>query len=148
MNDTTQRLGRRRRLALGIFILATAACGGGGSSTPATPSTPAPTPAATASPVAGDPSTTITITSAGVSPKQIQVAVGGRVTFINNDTAFHEMSSDPHPIHTDCPEINQVGALGPGTTRQTAAFTRARTCGFHDHGQENNTSLQGQIVVR
>jgi hypothetical protein len=74
--------------------------------------------------------------------------VGGRVTFVNNDTAFHEMSSDPHPIHTDCPEINQVGALGPGTTRQTAAFTRARTCGFHDHGQENNRSLQGSIVIR
>jgi plastocyanin len=83
-----------------------------------------------------------------VAPKEITVAVGARVTFVNNDNAFHEMSSDPHPIHTDCPEINSVGALGPGTSRQTAAFTRARTCGFHDHGQENNTSLQGRIVVR
>jgi plastocyanin len=146
MNDTTQ-LGRVRRLALGTLIVAAASCGGGGS-TPAAPSTPAPTPAATASPVTGDANTTITITSAGVSPKEVTVAVGGRVTFINNDTAFHEMDSDPHPIHTDCPEINQVGALSPGTTRQTAAFTRARTCGFHDHGQENNRSLQGQIVVR
>lgn len=139
------RLRRGRRFALGALLLAVAACGGGGGgSAPNTPSTPVPT----ASPVAADPGTTITITSAGVSPKEIQVAVGGRVTFINNDTAFHEMSSDPHPIHTDCPEINQVGALGPGTTRQTAAFTRARTCGFHDHGQASNQSLQGQIVIR
>lgn len=126
-------------------MLAAVACGGGGGGgTPSAPSTPVPT----ASPVAADPNTTITITSAGVSPKEVQVAVGGRVTFVNNDNAFHEMASDPHPIHTDCPEINQVGAIGPGTTRQTAAFTRARTCGFHDHGQENNRSLQGQIVVR
>jgi plastocyanin len=146
MTFIDDRLRRGRRFALGALLLAAAACGGGGSS-PSTPSTPS-TPAPTASPVAADPSTTITITSAGVSPKQIQVAVGGRVTFVNNDTAFHEMASDPHPIHTDCPEINQVGALGPGTSRQTAAFTRARTCGFHDHGQENNTSLQGQIVIR
>ena len=128
-------------------MLAAVACGGGGGGSPSTP-TSTPTPPAPASPVATDPATTITITAAGVSPKEIQVAVGGRVTFVNNDSAFHEMSSDPHPIHTDCPEINSVGALGPGTTRQTAAFTRARTCGFHDHGQENNTALQGRIVVR
>jgi plastocyanin len=147
MTFIDDRLRRGRRFALGALLLAAAACGGGGGSSPSTPSTPS-TPAPTASPVAADPSTTITITSAGVSPKQIQVAVGGRVTFVNNDTAFHEMASDPHPIHTDCPEINQVGALSPGTSRQTAAFTRARTCGFHDHGQENNTSLQGQIVIR
>jgi plastocyanin len=145
MNDTTQRLGRGRRLALGALLLAAAACGGGGGS-PATPSTPAPTPAPTATPVAGE--VTITITSAGANPKEVTVPVGGRVTFINNDSAFHEMDSDPHPIHTDCPEINQVGALGPGTSRQTAAFTRARTCGYHDHGQENNRSLQGVIVIR
>ena len=139
------RLRRGRRCALGALLLAAVACGGGGGgSAPNTPSTPVPTP----NPVVADPNTTITITSAGVSPKQVTVAVGGRVTFVNNDTAFHEMSSDPHPIHTDCPEINSVGALSPGTTRQTAAFTRARTCGFHDHGQENNTSLQGQIVIR
>ena len=136
---------RARCVALVTLMLAAAACGGGGGGgTPSAPSTPVPT----ASPVAADPNTTITITSAGVSPKEITVAVGGRVTFVNNDTAFHEMDSDPHPIHTDCPEINQVGALGPGTSRQTAPFTRARTCGFHDHGQANNTSLQGQIVIR
>jgi plastocyanin len=142
-----RRLGRGRRFALGALLVAAAACGGGGGgTTPNTPTTPTtPTPAPTGSPAAA---VTITITSAGVSPSQVEVPVGGRVTFVNNDSAFHEMSSDPHPIHTDCPEINSVGALGPGTTRQTAAFTRARTCGFHDHGQENNTSLQGQIVIR
>jgi plastocyanin len=147
MIDTTQRLGRGRRLALGALILAAAACGGGGGS-PSAPSTPTTTttPAPAASPVAGE--VTITITSAGANPKEVTIAVGGRVTFINNDTAFHEMDSDPHPIHTDCPEINQVGALSPGTSRQTAAFTRARTCGYHDHGQENNRSLQGLIVIR
>jgi plastocyanin len=145
MIDIGEGLPRGRRFALAALLLAAAACGGGGGSTPAAPTTPTTTPAPTASPVAG---VTITITSAGVSPKQVEVPVGGRVTFVNNDSTFHEMASDPHPIHTDCPEINQVGALSPGTSRQTAAFTRARTCGFHDHGQENNTSLQGQIVIR
>ena len=34
--------------------------------------------------------------------------------FVNNDSRSHEMFSDPHPEHTDCPEINQVGFLSPG----------------------------------
>jgi plastocyanin len=144
MTDPEDRRRRDRKLALASLMLAAVACGGGGGGSPVTPSSPQ----APASPVASDPATTVTITSSGVSPKEIQVAVGGRVTFVNNDNAFHEMTSDPHPIHTDCPEINSVGALGPGTTRQTAAFTRASTCGFHDHGQDTNTALQGRIVVR
>ena len=139
---------RRRTLTLGTLLLA-AACGGGGggSTTPTTP-TPTPTPTTSSSPSTGDPATTITITSAGVSPKQIQVAVGGRITFVNQDNQFHEMASDPHPIHTDCPEINEVGAIGPGTSRQTGVFTRAMTCGYHDHGQDTNAALQGRIVIR
>jgi plastocyanin len=127
------------------LLLAAVACGGGGgggTTSPSTPSTPS-SPAATI-----DPATTIMITSAGVDPKEIQVAVGRRVTFMNHDNASHEMSSDPHPLHTDCPEINSVGALGPGGIGQTAPFTRAATCGYHDHGQDTNTALQGRIVVR
>jgi hypothetical protein len=67
---------------------------------------------------------------------------------VNNDGAFHEMASDPHPVHTDCPPINQVGALAPGRTGVTGPLTVARTCGFHDHGQPTNAALQGTIVIR
>src|SRR5436190_21989104 len=77
--------------------------------------------------------TTITITSNGVSPANIQVAVGSRVKFVNNDTRSHNMTSDPHPDHTDCPDINQVGFLTPGQQRETGNLNTARTCGFHDH---------------
>jgi plastocyanin len=83
-----------------------------------------------------------------VSPRQVEIPVGGRVTFVNNDTSFHEMASDPHPIHTDCPPMNEVGALAPGRSGQTGAFPTARTCGFHDHGQSSNQALQGTIVIR
>jgi plastocyanin len=114
-------------------------CGGGGSS-PSTP-TPTPTPPPTAD-------VTITITSAGVDKKQVEIPVGGRVAFVNNDASSHEMSSDPHPTHTNCPPLNQVGALAPGRTGTTGAFTTAGTCGFHDHGQPGNANLQGSIVVR
>jgi hypothetical protein len=91
---------------------------------------------------------TITIGSNGaVSPKQIIIAIGQSVTFVNNHVQNHEMDSDPHPIHTDCPEIN-VGFLAPGQIRTTSAITRVVSCGYHDHLDPFNSSLMGTIVVR
>ena len=39
----------------------------------------------------------------GVSPKNLVVGPGTQVTFVNNDSRNHEMTSDPHPEHTECP---------------------------------------------
>ena len=57
---------------------------------------------------------TITITATGVSPTSVTINAGGRITWINNDTVPHQPSSDPHPVHTDCPGLN-VSALEPRT---------------------------------
>ena len=92
--------------------------------------------------------TTITITSNGVSPANIQVAVGSRVKFVNNDTRSHNMTSDPHPDHTDCPDINQVGFLTPGQQRETGNLNTARTCGFHDHDDSANAKLKGSVKIQ
>lgn len=91
---------------------------------------------------------TITITSAGVNPRNIEIAVGTRVMFVNNDSRAHNMTSDPHPDHTQCPDINQVGFLAPGQSRETGNFVVARTCGFHDHDNPGQASLTGQITIR
>ena len=130
----------RSRWMAATLVVSVSACGGSSSSgngPTAPPSTGTP-----------PPGPTVTITASGVSPKQIEIAVGGRVTFTNNDSVPHEMHSDPHPDHVDCPPINEVSALTPGQFRQTGVFTTARTCGYHDHGQFENTSLQGTIVIR
>ena len=70
-----------------------------------------------------------------------------RVVFTNDDTVAHEMSSDPHPTHTDCPQINQVGFLRPGETRETGNFVRPEECGYHDHINPTNATLTGTITV-
>ena len=120
-------------LLLTTAILATACSrsNGGGSTSPVAPAGPL----------------TFTITSAGITPKTLTVGAGSQVTFVNNDGVFHEMFSDPHPEHMDCPEINQVGYLSPGQARQTGNLNTIRTCGFHDHNQPLNTFLQGSIVI-
>ena len=97
----------------------------------------------------GTPTTTITITSAGVSPKSITVARGTQVTFVNSDSRPHDMASDPHPTHGSCPEIeNGVGFMTAGQTKQTGNLNTARTCSYHDHNRDTDTSLQGTIVIQ
>lgn len=123
------------RIPAAALCLVLAACGGGngGSGTGPTPPT---------NPF------TFTITSSGVSPKEFTVSPGTRVLFVNNDTRRHDMSSDPHPEHSDCPEINAVSVLNPGQSRETANLNTVRTCGFHDHDLPDNNSLKGRIVIR
>ena len=130
-------------------VVAAVSCGGGGGRSSSTPSSPSPTPTPTPTPTpAPSTGTTITITSAGVSPSSVTVSTGSRVTFVNNDSGVHDMSSDPHPSHTDCPEINQVGFLTAGQSRQTGNLNTARTCGFHDHNRPTDASLLGTIVIQ
>jgi plastocyanin len=93
-------------------------------------------------------STTITIANNAVCPQNITVPRGTQVTFVNNDTVTHEMNSDPHPEHTDCPEINAVGNLVPGQSRQTSNLVVAKKCGFHDHNMFQVKSLQGSITIQ
>lgn len=119
-----------------IRVKAVNACGTSSASNQATVTTTSPTPAV------------ITITSSGVSPKNLTVSPGTQVTFVNNDQTSHDMTSNPHPEHTDCPEINQVGFLGPGQRRQTGNLNSVRTCGYHDHANAFNTAMQGTITIR
>ena len=83
-----------------------------------------------------------------MSPRTLTVAVGTRVTFVNNDSRVHEMDSNPHPEHSDCPEINQVGFITAGQTKLTGNLNTRRTCGYHDHNRDSDTSLQGSIVIQ
>jgi plastocyanin len=119
------------------------ACGGG-----STPSSPSPADSGSSGGGGTSGGTTFTITSSGVSPKTITIAAGTQVTFLNSDNTVHDMDSDPHPAHTDCPEINNVGFLTPGQSKQTNPMRTVRTCGFHDHNQPSNSSLMGTIVVQ
>jgi len=92
--------------------------------------------------------TTITITSSGVSPNDITVTAGSRVTFVNNDSRNHEMNSDPHPTHGDCPPIDDIGFITPGQSKLTGNLTTVRTCSYHDHNDPDNANLKGRIRVQ
>jgi plastocyanin len=131
-----------RRTLVIAGMAALAACGSDGGGSPTQPgggggSGPGPSGA------------TITIGANGtISPMQVTVSVGQSVTLTNSDSRAHEIASDPHPTHGNCPAINALGSTAAGQTKLTNAFTTAGTCGYHDHNDPSNASLQGTITVR
>ena len=129
---------RAHLLIAAVFAGALAGCGKSSSAT-------SPTPAACNAPAT---STTITISNNAVCPQNITVARGTQVMFVNQDSVAHEMFSDPHPEHTDCPELNAVGHLEPTQSRLSSNLNVARQCGFHDHQRPDVAGLKGRITIQ
>lgn len=126
------------KFIVALALATAAACGG--SSSPTSPGTGGGSPGASGA--------TITIANGRVTPSNVTITAGQSVTFVNSDNRTHNVSSDQHPAHTDCPAINAVGNLNTGQTRLTNALTTVRTCGFHDHDEPDNALLKGTITIQ
>jgi hypothetical protein len=125
--------------AVGCVVALVIACGGGSSSSATGPTggcTPSTTP------------NTLTIQNNTICPQALTVARGTQVAIVNSDSRTHEMDSDPHPEHTDCPELNQIGFLSPGQSRQSGNLNTARRCGMHDHTSPDTASLKVTITIQ
>lgn len=117
-----------------------AACGSSSTATSPTPTTSSCTPSSSPN--------TFVIQNNQVCPQTMTIARGSQVTILNSDTQTHEMDSDPHPEHTDCPELNQIDFLNPGQSRLSGNLNTARKCGFHDHNNPSNAALKGTITIQ
>ena len=119
--------------------------------------TSSPPPAPSVTPAVSDPGpppaipttdgATLTLTAAGISPKQVRVYEGSRVTFVNNDARVHDMRSDPLHLQTDCPELNAIGTLVTGESRASDPLEHLRVCGFHDHVNDGDARFYGVVFV-
>lgn len=84
----------------------------------------------------------VSITDAGFSPKNITVKVGDSISWTNDDSANHTVSSDPHPAHTLYPFLN-LGMIKPAETK-SVVLEKAGKYTYHDHLNPSNT---GSITV-
>jgi hypothetical protein len=126
-----------RGAAATIALAAAFSCDGGSSSTgPSGSCTPSSNP------------NTLVIMNNTICPQSITVARGSQLTITNQDNSAHEMNSDPHPEHTDCPELNQIGHLEPGQTRSSGNLNTARQCGMHDHVNPDRAALKATIAIQ
>jgi len=92
---------------------------------------------------------TVSISASGVSPVQL-IGNGSRVyvKFVNQDTQRHEIRSNPHPAHTDCPEIGDLSILPGQDLTLGSTFNSRRTCGYHDETRPDDVRFQGTIDIR
>ena len=91
---------------------------------------------------------TITIANGAVNPGSVTISVGQSVRFVNSDGRSHDMNSDPHPSHTNCPSMANIGNVAAGQTKDSFGFSAAGSCGFHDHNDPDNNSLKGRITIQ
>jgi hypothetical protein len=89
----------------------------------------------------------VTISSSGVHPNGVETAVGTSVMFVNDDIHPHDIKGGPDPLRPDCREIDSVGFLTPGQSRQTAPFPEARLCEYHDH-YYHSPLFNGRILIQ
>src|SRR4051812_34296508 len=103
-----------------LFVAAVAISCGGGNSSSTSPSGGC-TPSSNAN--------TLVIMNGAICPQALTVARGSQLTIVNSDSRSRNMASDPHPEHTDCPELNQIGFLNTGQSRASGNLNTVRRCG-------------------
>jgi transcriptional regulator of nitric oxide reductase len=91
---------------------------------------------------------TLVIMNNAICPQALTVTRGSQLIITNQDARTHDMASDPHPEHTDCTEINQIGTLNTGQTRSSGNLNTARRCGIHDHLNPDNAALKATITIQ
>lgn len=74
---------------------------------------------------------TITYTDSGFSLSSNTVMSGAKVRIVNNSKKEIKLASNPHPVHTDNPELN-VGDIEAGDSK-TFTLTTKGMWGFHNH---------------
>ena|SRR5882672_1550963 len=136
-----------RRIAIGGALaggMALVVACGGSSSSPGTTTTSSPSAGCTPSSSAN----TLVIQNNSICPQALTVTRGTQITVLNSDSRAHEMDSDPHPEHTDCPELNQIGHLEPMQSRQSGNLNTPRKCGMHDHTLPDAAALKATITIQ
>ncbi len=86
--------------------------------------------------------TVITYDGKGFSPSTLTAHSGDTITLKNTSSGQVQFDSDPHPIHTNDPELN-VGEVSPGQSATFKVITKG-THGYHNHLNPGQT---GTIVV-
>jgi plastocyanin len=123
-------------LAVAAVMLIAAACGGSSSSTP---TTAAPTGGGTAA---------VAISNFAFTPQKITVKVGDTVTWTNNDSVPHTVTSATS-LDTSATTTSEFdsGQFGPGQTF-SFTFTKAGTFFYVCTIHRSQPAMHGEVIVQ
>jgi hypothetical protein len=89
---------------------------------------------------------TITIRADGITPKEISINRGNRITIVNLDSRPHRPMSDPHPDHSSCAALN-FATIAPGGQAQSPVLNDALDCSLHDEMNLGDASFTTRVLV-
>ncbi|MEK6972622.1 MAG: plastocyanin/azurin family copper-binding protein [archaeon] len=84
----------------------------------------------------------VTIKEFVFEPKEIVIKKGSTVKWVNEDASPHLIASNPHPVHTDLPELVS-NELNKGE-EHSFTFTKTGTFGYHCH---IHPAMKGSVTV-
>lgn len=85
----------------------------------------------------------VIIFSNKIEPAAIEIKAGETVLFQNSDQKPHQIASDPHPTHTDLPDLYSP----PIYEKDTYSYTFSKKGDWFYH-LEDNPSIRGEVVVK
>jgi plastocyanin len=86
----------------------------------------------------------VSITKNGFSPQTIKIKVNQGIIWTNNDTAQHQVSSDPYPTDNGLADFNQQQ---PMSQNQSWDFVFSQTGTFSYHDNLNPYTFKGTVIV-
>jgi len=95
--------------------------------------------------VAAAPSAVVEITASGFVPATITLQKGQDITWVNKDTAPHQVASDPYPADNGLAALNSGEPLAQGES-YTTSFQQSGTYTYHDELHPNG--LQATVVIQ
>lgn len=83
------------------------------------------------------------IQATSFNPSTISINKDDTIIWLNDDVMSHQIASDPHPSHSDLPDLTS-GSLSKNQT-YSYKFTKTGTFKYHDH---LNPALKGTVEVK
>lgn len=92
---------------------------------------------------------TVTYTTDGFTPTKLEIAKGTTVNFMNRTQLPMWVASEPHPSHTNYPQLDAGamagGHVSPGNPSFSFKFDKPGFWGYHNHAAPEHMAL---IIVK
>jgi hypothetical protein len=93
-----------------------------------------------------DPNPVVRLTAAGIRPQVTHLGASTRVVFVNEDHVDHVIVSAPDLQYGACPEVDVIGRLAPGGSREMV-LGRALLCAYRSEGHRGERAFEGLLFT-